>query len=500
MAEVVATPLRAMRVGGSQEPDFKIFSGPLQVLNKEADADGTKKIRCIASSSMKDLHGDTMTEHCIRSMAKQAAGLTIFLNHEYAIPEDVFGYVEKARTKRMNTTEAKAAGVSDEMIFKAASSGSDVLLLELTIVLDSGSDRAERSYNQMESGITLGVSIGALITDYEIDEEADTGGWFPPLIINDVDLLEASIVGIPANPLSWVEGATKGVVMKGVFDGVDKERFDDMRRTLLKRVPPELFQTSAEEEPTVDDDAVVKAETPEEPQKFNADGADDIIAHFQIEVEEKRMSAIDLDAMEDAVQEAIDFALANGVDEAEFEGQSAKDIASLILSTEPAEESEPEAEGGTAAPEDAAKEASAEADESTSQEAPDVSDPESADEGGDEAAKQAEAELNALSEAGVLKTLNEAVSTLAQTLESLFVERSAREGLEEKVAELTAKLEDAEKNVSLAVQLVNQAMDLPMQRKSQLRRESATLAERLKGGPYTEEFLRFVQNAQGASK
>lgn len=501
--EQLAQPMRLstlMSADGDREaPDFKIFSGELQVLKAEDAGDGRRRLKCVASSTMKDLHGDTMTEHCIRSMAKQAPGLTIFLNHSYRIPEDVFGTVEKARTRRYNAASAKAAGISKDILAKAASTGSDVLLLELTVLVDDSNPRAGQSYSSVENGVTLGVSIGAMITDYDEDPEADPESWWPPLIINDVDLLEASIVGIPANQLSWVEGATKGLILKGAVDGADEDTFRDYRRAaLLKEIAAAAKEESVEDHET---EATAKGETEaegeaaveaaadpvveasveaEETPKF--DGVDQIIAYYQSQVETGVVDRTDLDAMEEAVQEAIDVALENGADAAEFEGRTAKDLAAEILNSEPAPE-EPDTAGEGENP-------------SGDQEAP-ASAPESEEKGTEDAAEKAAAEFKALAESGVLDSLGEVFDRFKGALDSLQADNAAKS---EQIVSLRAELDAANANVAAAVEFVDKVMALPWGRKSIVRGAAVGFADRLKGGPYSDDVLAYInKHTAGAS-
>src|SRR5690606_15709209 len=120
------------------------------------------------------------------------------------------GFVEKARVKKMTAGDAKDKGLLPEHI---KTSGSETYaFLELDVVVDQSNEKATQTIASLENGITLGVSIGAMILDYD-EKEGYEDSWFPPLIINEVELLEASVVGIPANPLSWVEGATKAVAV-----------------------------------------------------------------------------------------------------------------------------------------------------------------------------------------------------------------------------------------------------------------------------------------------
>src|SRR5262245_35348088 len=186
-------------------PTFKIFSGVLKAIEKDVNGEMRKFLRCTASSTVMDLHGDRMTDECVMDMAPQAKtkGMTIFLNHSYKWPEDVFG----------KTTDATIVSRSND------ADGRPIYDLDLEIQLNEANERAINSYAAIkDQGIKAGVSIGAMIEDWEyIDEEA---GFWGGLEIKKVDLLEASVVGIPANQRSWVVngiealGAPKEIVRK----------------------------------------------------------------------------------------------------------------------------------------------------------------------------------------------------------------------------------------------------------------------------------------------
>src|SRR5512137_1851451 len=73
---------------------FKIFA---PMLKASLDGDGRRRLHGIASSTIKDRHGDVMTESALMDMERSANNnLTIFLNHSYMVPEDVAGSVERA--------------------------------------------------------------------------------------------------------------------------------------------------------------------------------------------------------------------------------------------------------------------------------------------------------------------------------------------------------------------------------------------------------------------
>lgn len=464
-------------------PDFKIFTGSLHIEKSSTDTDGRKRVRGIASSSVKDLHGDTMTDHCVRSMAKQAVGKTIFLNHSYKMPEDIFGVVEKARTKTMSAAEAKGLGLIDK-----SASNDPITLLDITVIEDPSNDRAEKLFSSMENGITVGISIGAMITDYEEDPEY-TGDWWPPLIINDVDLLEASMVGIPANPLSWVENATKGLILKGAIKGANETMYNRARqRGILAASAGEESTVDPEDETAAAAEAEVVAETPEPETIEQAfDGPDQIIAFYQMGIEAGTVSKTDLDAMEDAIQASIDKAIEQGVDKAVFAERTAKDLAQEILSSEPAPE----------APDTAEELASPESDD---QEALPESDPETGDAGDEDAETKAAAEISALQEAGALDGLAKALTVLGDTLKALIAERKKSTDFEAEVIELRARLTVADANVAASVQFVNKVMELPMNRKAVVRRAAQGFAEKLQDSPYGAELLTFIaRHTQGAS-
>ena len=176
---------------------FKIHTGLLKAYRSD---DGKKRLRTTASSSVKDLQGDTILPEAIKSAAEQARGnLTIFLNHEYKVPEDVLGSTEGA--------EVLERGLDAE--------GHPVYDLDLDILVNESNPRANSTFDAIEAGVKLGTSIGALIPKGGATKNKD-GSY----IIADLLLLEASIVGIPANPRSWVQYAVKAL---GGLDDMDDE-------------------------------------------------------------------------------------------------------------------------------------------------------------------------------------------------------------------------------------------------------------------------------------
>ena len=226
--------IRMRTLSGSRpEPDFKIISNAVKAYT---DAQGVKRIKGTASSTIKDLHGDRMAESAIGQMAAAASdNMTIFLNHSYDLPEDVFGSVAGASVKTRG----------------------EFVDLDFDIVVDDN-PRAMRTYDMIDRGRKLGISIGGIVLQWSQDKN-DEMVW----IIEDILLLEASIVGIPANPRSWVDQALKSFLER--YADVDDAPFpqtaiatkaarvseaETRRRTEMKRAsaePDPPAETQSEE-------------------------------------------------------------------------------------------------------------------------------------------------------------------------------------------------------------------------------------------------------------
>jgi HK97 family phage prohead protease len=168
--------------------EFRIFTG---LLKTSRSNDGKLRLHGVASSTTKDLHGDVMLASAIEDMERAANNnLTIFLNHSYNVPEDVGGSVEKAKSL--------IRGVDQD--------GNPNIDLNFDILINDSNARAVQTFEAIERGTKLGLSIGAMIPDGGAKRNKD-GSY----LIEHVDLLETSIVGIPANPRSWVEYAVKAL-------------------------------------------------------------------------------------------------------------------------------------------------------------------------------------------------------------------------------------------------------------------------------------------------
>lgn len=204
IGDPIGQAIEEVTLGGPDIPDeirampyVKVFTGPLRVKDITDGAEGQKVLHCTASSTIEDLHGDTMTEDCVRDMAQQAKGadgrhpMTIFRNHRYVVPDDVFGKTIAAQVLTRSTDKETGLPVWD---------------MDLDIKVAGTNTKAIETWDLIKKDeVTLGVSIGGYILDYEFKDK-DAGFW-GGLNIKKMFLAEASIVGIPANQRSWVQNS-----------------------------------------------------------------------------------------------------------------------------------------------------------------------------------------------------------------------------------------------------------------------------------------------------
>jgi hypothetical protein len=151
---------------------------------KEAKRDQPPRISATASSDERDLGNDVMSRHALEQMRDAfGGGMTLFLNHSYRVPDDVAGKIVAARI-------VKRGQFND-------------LDIEAEVAVDN--PRAMQAFDQILSGIRLGVSIGILVQDAEFVDTAEGR----VMRIESCLPLEASLCGLPSNRRSWTHGALK---------------------------------------------------------------------------------------------------------------------------------------------------------------------------------------------------------------------------------------------------------------------------------------------------
>lgn len=192
--------------------DFKLYTGTLKAYETK---DGDRFVSGTTSSTIRDLHGDAMAMSALKSMEETAKqNMTVFLNHNYNVPEDLFGSAVDARiVKRMD-----------------AESGEEVYDLDIDVKVcpEDENPQAMQAYRAIKRGVKLGLSIGARVE--AADKQRDETSGVDTYIINKVRLLEASVVGLPANQRSYLHNAVKSLRQAQKSDEIgisDSEFLDD---------------------------------------------------------------------------------------------------------------------------------------------------------------------------------------------------------------------------------------------------------------------------------
>jgi HK97 family phage prohead protease len=205
------------------ESTFKIFA---PMLKASLDSDGKMRLHGIASSTVLDRQGHTITASALGDMETSASNnMTIFLNHEYKVPEDVAGSVERASIRSHPTDPS----IKD---------------LVLDIVVNEANPRAVNAWQAIQKGTQLGLSIGAQIPEGGAHRDKKSGAY----VIEHVALLETSLVGVPANPRSWVEYAVKSL-NGSAPDSVIEDSDLELTRKLVDALDSDEAKSDALREP-----------------------------------------------------------------------------------------------------------------------------------------------------------------------------------------------------------------------------------------------------------
>lgn len=199
---------------------FKIYTKGRLLASRTAD-DGQLRIEGIASSTIRDHHGDEITEKALRKMAGSALGMTIFLNHEYRVPQDVFGVVERAKVVKSGEIDSRT--------------GQPIYDMRVGIRVAKTNKPAVDTFELIESdAIKLGISIGAMVPEGGATFAKSGGGRY---VVDDADLVEASIISLPANSRSWVDHVVKALAgIKPGMPGSVGELILAKRTELLKEM------------------------------------------------------------------------------------------------------------------------------------------------------------------------------------------------------------------------------------------------------------------------
>jgi Caudovirus prohead serine protease len=228
-----------------EQAQFKFYSGLLKAYTEDTPAGKRRMLRTTASSTIRDLVGDEILPVAIDKMAEQARdNMTIWLNHSYQVPEDMLGSVRDAQVIQR--------GIDEE--------GNPIIDLDLDVSLEEANPRALQTWDAISNGTKLGTSIGAQVKHAT---KRKGGG----LIIDDIHLLEASIVGIPANPRSWVQSAVKSLKT------IDITTYGDTEKRSL--VIDEVVEEEVVDEPITADIEPEKTDAVEETAEAEVEATKD---------------------------------------------------------------------------------------------------------------------------------------------------------------------------------------------------------------------------------
>lgn len=169
----------------AQFADFKIITSAMELGSWR----GEPVVNMIGSSTIRDRKNDVMTESALVDMTKVEPGMVIWLNHDYKLPDSLFGSLIKSPSIKYTDSYAD---------------------LHVTSDVEMGNAAAARTYAYIDKGRKIGCSIGARVDEARIDEELFEKKGEIALIIEHVTPVEWSVVGVPCNQRSWVENAIKG--------------------------------------------------------------------------------------------------------------------------------------------------------------------------------------------------------------------------------------------------------------------------------------------------
>jgi len=199
----------------SMSPDFNIMTDGMV-----SDPHTANLVHMIGSSTERDLEGDTMSIHALNDMTKAPKNLTVWLNHDYTLPDSIFGSI--VGTPRIVHQD----GIAD---------------LHLSVDVEMDNPSAARVKQYIDNGRRLGCSIGCMVTKFEVPEDEQDSQWYQnPIIIHGVRVVEYSVVGVPANQRSWVENA-----IRGVFTRTLHPQLAPAMKSLWPRAYREIIDTRA---------------------------------------------------------------------------------------------------------------------------------------------------------------------------------------------------------------------------------------------------------------
>ena len=301
--------------------DFKVYTNALKAYEA---SNGDLYVTGTTSSTIRDLHGDEMTLNAIKTMADTAKqNMTIFLNHNYNVPQDLFGSVKDARVvKRFD-----------------AETNSEVYDLDIDVLVckEDENPEAMRAFKAIKRGVKLGLSIGARVDRVSKKKDANTGD--DTYVIDSVKLMEASVVGIPANQRSYLQNALKSlkaaeqageVVVNRkaegqvvtVFDDSDGDSSDAAGTNNSLEETPSGIESAANEPTEIDSSPAVSIDAVEVVDEYEQKGdvdssANSLLAEGETIVESEKATRVTVTVTQSDDKDKVKPAQENQAEEAD---------------------------------------------------------------------------------------------------------------------------------------------------------------------------------------
>jgi hypothetical protein len=182
----------------------------LSAFTRTVNGEEVKFLGGVASSTAKDFYGSVIDaagqvkmlgklQALSARLANKNSGLTAFLNHSYKIPEDTLGAFTGA-----SLTTRTSDGIDG---IAGGEQGMDFIDLDIECRVEESNPRAVAAWTQVKNGIRHGWSIGAYFLDAHWGSDDPADAEYDVLHVTDVELLEISLVGIPANQRAWCRSA-----------------------------------------------------------------------------------------------------------------------------------------------------------------------------------------------------------------------------------------------------------------------------------------------------
>jgi len=165
--------------------DFRFHTGQVEIFTKQ-DGQGNEMrfLRGVASDDKIDRHGERFSKNALARMAETAkANLTLFGDHFHSW-ENTLGRVVEAAINPQGQFE---------VVFQLEG--------------EEAQPKIRQLWAKLKGKTKLALSVGGRILKTFIE---DAGGR-QVRVLDDIELLEVSIVGIPANPRTWVEAIVKSL-------------------------------------------------------------------------------------------------------------------------------------------------------------------------------------------------------------------------------------------------------------------------------------------------